>query len=233
LADAHRRGLTTPGGATPGAPAGQAYWDNLLNPESGGGDSWGSSRAASEYEAQIRAQESQKEYERQLEIMRQQQAFEIEQQRLKAEAEKKARLEALQQERLQVFTSLMGNDPVRAVLYALGVGGETTGLPTQRFAELAPMQGAQQKKTETEKALTDTYSKYGTKTQGNIKLSGEGVSGLSSPEQMSRAVMQGDENVLKLLSSAYGVGNKQTSGISGQELQRRAQEVTPMGILSY
>lgn len=203
-----------------------------VNGGGSGGDSWGSSKAAAEYETGVRAAESQKAYERELELMRLQQQYDAEQKRKQMEEERKAKLEALKQERLQIFTSLLGNDPVRAVLYALGIGGETTGLPTEQFKALAPMTGAKEKKKETETSLKSVADKYGA-AAGNITLGNKGVEGMSSPEQYARAVAQGDENTLKLLTSAFGVGSSNMGGISGTELKRRADEVTPMGVLGY
>ncbi len=204
--------------------------------EGGGGTSFASTRESAEFDAQQRAAEAAADFERQKQLLIMQQQFQAEQDRIQREAAEKARVESLKQERLQIFTDLMGKDPVRAVLFAMGIGGETTQLPTEKFAELAPLQGATEKKAETEQALTGLFKSPTsgvTQEAGPVTLSGEGVGGLVTAEQSAKLLAQGDENTKKLLASAYGVGGPTTgrAGISAEELVRRAQSVTPKGVL--
>jgi len=231
--------------ATPAAPSGPCPSGVVIDGEciSGEGISFDgaqpftSTQAGAEFEAAQRAAEAAEAFERQKQLLQMQHEWEVEQERLQREAAEKARVEALKQERLQIFTDLMGKDPVRAVLFAMGVGGETTQLPTERFAELAPLQGATEKKAETEQALTGLLApsvQSGiTVPAGPVTLGSQGVSGLVSEQQAARRLVQGDEGTRKLLASAYGVGGPGTgrAGISTEELIRLAQEVTPTGIL--
>ena len=98
------------------------------------------------------------------------------------------------------------------------------------------MTGAQEKKVETEQALTGLFKrpKSGvTQPVGQVTLGAKGVSGLVTPEQSARLIAQGDEATKKLLASAYGVGGPESgrAGISAEELARRAASVTPKGFL--
>jgi len=199
-------------------------------------------------QAELDAAAAAGDYQRQLELLKLQQQFEREQEDRRREEERQARQEQLKQERLKTYTDLLGNDPVRAVLYALGLGGETTGLPQEQFAGMEPLAGAQQKKTETEQALNESLMKYGATTSSQrppgssapytpispgVTLGNEGVQGLTSVQKAGRALIQGDEDTKKLLGSAYGVGNKQTGGKSIEEIMRLAEEVKPRGVLDY
>jgi len=275
-------------------PAGNPLAGNLplFPPEPGSGDTQAYSSTAAGMAADNAAQETRMrlqaeidaaaaagDFERQKYLLEIQQKFEREQEDRRREDDRLARQEQLKQERLKTYTDLLGNDPVRAVLYALGVGGETTGLPQEQFAGMEPLAGAQQKKTETELGLNTIANKYlgasaagyGQTTPGvrptsvdalkllragdkeganrllrqssgldavpgttaGISLNNEGVQGLGSVQNISRAFIQGDEGTRKLLGSAYGVGNKATGGKSIEELMRLSEEVKPKGVLRY
>lgn len=207
-----------------------------------GGPSLADQEYLARLQAEIDAAAAEKDYQRQLELLKLQQDFEreLDDKRRAEEAERQKK--QLMQERLQTYVELLGNDPVRAVLYALGAGGETTGLPTEQFEGLEPIAGAEQKKTETEKALGESLLKYGaTGAKGkpipgkttSPKITNTGVEGLTSPEKVARLLAQGDESSRKLVSSAYGVGSKETGGLSPEELLKRARAVTPTGSLNY
>ena len=138
--------------------------------------------------------------------------------------------------RQELVGTTMGTDPVRALLYALGVGGSI--LPGgESFAGLGPMQGAQEYKGQTIQALQGLLSpgKFGVaQTPGSpIDIGEKGVTGLTSPEQAARAFQESGGAGQTLLASAYGVGNQALGGgLSAEEFVRRIQEVTPTGVLS-
>jgi hypothetical protein len=248
------------------------------------GDSWGSSQAAAGFdaahaekmarleaeldaahaekmarlEAELQAAAAAGDFEREKQLLALPQQFEREMDAARREAERQARIEQMKQERLQIYTEMLGRDPVRAALYAMGVGGELTGLPGVNVEELGPIEGAEQRGKETAKAVQQELLNYGAyggqtrrltgsggselvKQQGTggpisrpeVSLSGEGVSGLPSAVKAARGLMQGNEAARTLLTSAYGVGNKQTQGVSPEELMAIAERVTPKGALQY
>ena len=196
---------------------------DLFGDGGGGGDgSFGGSRAGAELSNQFALEQLLKE-----------------QQFASAEAEK-ARLfereqetERLKAERERIFTDMLGTDPVRAVLFALGVGGEI--LPGgERFANLQPLQGAQQQATNTAQALSQLVGR-------GVDVGQQGVTGLGSAAQ-SAAAFGGQAggaggNVAdqqRLLLSGFGVGAKRGQGRPGQsreETLRQIASVTPQGTL--
>lgn len=147
--------------------------------------------------------------------------------------EREQETKRLKAERERIFTDMLGTDPVRAVLFALGVGGEI--LPGgERFANLAPLQGAQAQATNTAQALSQLVGR-------TVGVGQEGVTGLGSAAQ-SAAAFGGQAggrggNVAdqqKLLLSGFGVGAKRGKGRPGQsreETLRQIASVTPQGIL--
>ena len=147
--------------------------------------------------------------------------------------EKTQELERLKAERERIFTDMLGTDPVRAVLFALGVGGEI--LPGgDRFADLTPLSGARAQADATQQALSQLQG-------GQVKVGQEGVTGLGSAASLA-ASFGGQAggtggNVLdqkKLLLSGLGVGAKRGKGRPGQsreESLRQIASVTPQGTL--
>ena len=147
--------------------------------------------------------------------------------------ERDQELERLKAERERIFTDMLGTDPVRAVLFALGVGGEI--LPGgDRFASLDPLKGAQAQRSQTEQALS--------KLQGSqVNIGEQGVTGLSGAAQLAAAfggqAGGAGGNVVdqqKLLLSGLGVGAKRGRGRPGQsreESLRQIASVTPQGVL--
>ncbi len=147
--------------------------------------------------------------------------------------EREQEIERLKAERERIFVDMLGTDPVRAVLFALGVGGEI--LPGgDRFADLAPLPGAQAQATATEQALSQLVG-------GGVKVGQEGVTGLGTAAKAAAAfggqAGGAGGNVAdqqKLLLSGFGVGAKRGKGRPGQsreETLRQIASVTPTGIL--
>ena len=156
-----------------------------------------------------------------------------------AEAEKARKFERdqeidrLKAERERIFTDMLGTDPVRAVLFALGVGGEI--LPGgDRFADLEKLPGARAQADNTEEALGELLGR-------KVGVGGEGVTGLGTASQAAAAfggqAGGAGGNVAdqqKLLLSGFGVGAKRGKGRPGQsreETLRQIQSVTPQGVL--
>ncbi len=149
------------------------------------------------------------------------------------EAERAENLERLKADRQRIFTDMLGTDPVRAVLFALGVGGEI--LPGgEQFAGLAPIKGAQAQATQTGEALSKLVGRQ-------VGVGQEGVTGLGTAAK-SAAAFGGQAggtggNIAeqqKLLLSGFGVGAKRGKGRPGQsreETLRQIASVTPRGTL--
>ncbi len=147
--------------------------------------------------------------------------------------EREQEIERLKAERERIFVDMLGTDPVRAVLFALGVGGEI--LPGgDRFADLAPLPGAEAQASATEQALSQLVG-------GGVKVGQAGVTGLGTAAK-SAAAFGGQAggaggNVAdqqKLLLSGFGVGAKRGKGRPGQsreETLRQIASVTPAGVL--
>lgn len=208
-------------------------------------------------DAELQAAAAAGDFERQKQLQELQQQFEREQEDRRREFEKQQAIEQRKQERLQIYTELLGKDPVRATLYAMGVGGELTGVPGFNVEELGPIEGVDvaKRRAEVESAINQNLLKYGArggqprrvpgtrelyqtpplgeKIKNPVSLSGEGVSGLPSIQQAARALQYGDEATRTVLGSAYGVGNKQSGGLSPEEQLRLIEEVTPKGSLRY
>ena len=222
------------GGAGGGAGGGGA----------GGGGSFLSSQAGQEAANAFALQQLQQEQEFA--------AAEAEKARL---FEREQELERLKAERERIFTDMLGTDPVRAVLFALGIGGEI--LPGgDRFANLAPLPGAQQQGRQTQQALEGLLGLGQRKSQpidggqvtmtttggpGGINIGEAGVTGLGSAARAAAAFggqaggTGGNiSDQQKLLLSAFGVGAKRGKGRPGQsreETLRQIASVTPTGVL--
>ncbi len=147
--------------------------------------------------------------------------------------EEKARIDRLKADRQRIFTDMLGTDPVRAVLFALGVGGEI--LPEgDRFASLGAQKGARGQADNTEEALGELLGR-------KVGIGEEGVTNLGSAGQ-SAAAFGGQAggaggNIAdqqKLLLSGFGVGAKRGKGRPGQsreETLRQIAQATPQGVL--
>ena len=160
--------------------------------------------------------ESAKDREARLALQKDQQVFEKE----KQDAD-------LKFQRQKTYVDMMGKDPVRAVLFAMGIGKDAETFNTQWGAgsqTQAPLEGAEQSKQAVEKALSGQLGKP-------VTVGGTGVEGLGSVEGAARAFQKGGGDVKTLLSSAFGVGNVETGGATSEDVQRRIQAVTPTGVL--
>lgn len=147
--------------------------------------------------------------------------------------EEKRELDRLKAERQRIFTDMLGTDPVRAVLFALGVGGEI--LPEgDQFASLDPLAGARTQADETQEALSSlTGRKVGLGEQGATNL---GRAGQSAAAFGGQAGGTGGNiaDQQKLLLSGFGVGAKRGKGRPGQsreETLRQIAQATPQGVL--
>lgn len=189
---------------------------------------FGSTEAGLRLEAELAQQAAKEDFQRQLELQRMQQEF-----------EKQQRLEELKAERERIFSEMLGTDPVRAALFAMGVGGEI--LPGgERFASLPPLQGAARQATQTSAALQQLLG--GQQGTGQVALGEAGVTGLPAVEKAATAFSAGQRAggqsvgdigaARTLLGSAFGVGairGRGRPGLSREELLRRIGSVTPTG----
>jgi hypothetical protein len=188
----------------------------------GGGGSFGGSQAGFELEQQFALDQLAKE-----------QAFAAAEAEKARQFERTQELERLKADRERIFTDMLGTDPVRAVLFALGVGGEI--LPGgDRFSDLAPLPGARAQADATQQALGRLVGR-------GVQVGQEGVTGLGSAAQAAAAfggqAGGAGGNIAdqrKLLLSGFGVGAKRGKGRPGQsreETLRQIASVTPQGIL--
>ncbi|KKL27176.1 hypothetical protein LCGC14_2387810, partial [marine sediment metagenome] len=143
------------------------------------------------------------------------------------------RVQTLRGERQGTFVNMLGRDPVRAALFALGLGPSADRFTTmaQQLGEtLAPLEGAGARRTTTEAAFSRLLGK-------DINLGEFGVTGLGAPEQAATALQRGTGSARQLLASAFGVGTLAGApgaaqpGITAEELLERIQAVTPKGVL--
>jgi hypothetical protein len=210
----------------------------FMNGDGSGSGSWGSSQAGSEYDAANAKQAAADEHARAIEILKMQQEFEAQQEAARIEAQRQAQLAELKQQRQSTFVDMLGRDPVRAVLFALGLGPEADqfNISAKQLGEtLQPMEGAQQKEQEHEGALKGLLGsgKFGTTAGANADIGTGGVTGLGGAEQAARAFAQGGVDAQKLLTSAFGVGGNKPGegGLSPESLIEKVKSVTPKGIL--
>jgi len=193
----------------------------------GGGRSQADEIALIREQARLGSEESARERavaERQAELNR---AFERAQEQKRLEEERRQQAAALQAQRQEVFNSLIGKDPVRAILFAMGIGPEADIFSTQiksLGATQTPLAGVGQSKLQTETALSGLLGR-------SIQLGAGGVSNLGGAEQAAQAFQSGGAQVQNLLTSAFGVGGTRGAGISAEELIQRIGAVTPTGVL--
>lgn len=181
----------------------------------------------------------QKWQERMNDIQQKFQAKEAEKDR---DFQKELRKEDLKAERQRIFVDMMGRDPVRATLFAMGVGGQI--LPGgERFADLPALKGAQNREIQTETALnkllqgqlpTPVSTAGGTRT-GGVDLSSSGVTGLPPAIKSAQAFQQAGAGGKSVLTSAFGVGDiraGQQPGINPEEFLQLIDSVTPKGVIA-
>lgn len=199
----------------------------------GVGDLFGGSREAADLAQRFALEQLTKEQTFATSESAKEQAFAAAEADKARQFERAQELERLKAERERIFTDMLGTDPVRAVLFALGIGGEI--LPGgDRFADLAPLPGARAQADATQQALSRLTSR-------DVQVGQEGVTGLG-PAVKTAAAFGGQAggtggNIAdqrKLLLSGFGVGAKRGKGRPGQsreETLRQIASVTPQGIL--
>ncbi len=225
-----KRGAVREGGRG-GGPTAEELAAAFLAASGGGGGGGGRSQADElsliREQARLGSEESSRERaaaERQAELNR---AFERAQEQKRLEEERRQQAAALQAQRQEVFNSLIGKDPVRAILFAMGIGPEADIFSTQinsLGATQTPLAGVGQSKLQTETALSGLLGR-------SIQLGAGGVSNLGGAEQAAQAFQSGGAQVQNLLTSAFGVGGTRGAGISAEELIQRIGAVTPTGVL--
>lgn len=207
---------------------------------------WGSTQGAAELAQQFALEQLAREAGYETESSLAQRVWEAQQSELgrtfeAGEAEKGREfqrlrdLEELKAERQRIFAEMRGKDPVRAALFAMGVGGEI--LPGgERFANLPPLAGAAEYGRRAATGLSAL-------TGRQIGVGEQGVTGLpeiykaagaySAGQRPRGAGSVGDlESARTLLLSGFGVGAKAGAGrpgISPEEARRKIGSVTPQG----
>lgn len=147
--------------------------------------------------------------------------------------EREQELERLKAERQKTFSDLLGTDPVRAVLFGLGIGGELVP-GAGAVGNLPPIKEAVAARAPTEQALSKLVSR-------TVGIGQQGVTGLGSASQAAAAFggQAGGRggnirDQQKLLLSGFGVGATKGQGRPGQsreETLRQIAAVTPRGVL--
>jgi hypothetical protein len=138
----------------------------------------------------------------------------------------------LKAQRQATFVEMMGRDPVRAVLFAMGIGPEADRFNTQMKsigATVKPLRGAAKSEKRTESALGKLLG-----GERKIDLGERGVTGLGTAIGAARSFQQADVTGQGLLTSAFGVGSTargQQPGLTPEAMLEQIQQVTPTGIL--
>ena len=198
---------------------------------------WGSTEGAARLAQQFALEQMMKEQAYRTEqerVGRQFEAGEAEKQR---EFQRLQELEELKAERQRIFAEMMGTDPVRAALFAMGVGGEI--LPGgERFASLPPLPGAKTYGKQAASALSEL-------TGRQIGVGEQGVTGLPGVHKMATAFSAGRlpggkglsreelDAARTMLLSGIGVGAKRGAGLPGLSPEAAMQgikSVTPTGV---
>ena len=193
----------------------------------GGGRSQADEIALIREQSRLGSEESARERaaaEQQAELNR---AFERAQEQKRQDEERRQQAASIQSERQRVYTDLLGRDPVRAILFAMGIGPEADIFSTQLKslgATQTPLAGAGQGRLQTETALSGLLGR-------SVQLGAGGVTGLGSAQGAASAFQSGGADIQKLLTSAFGVGGTKGAGISAEELIQRISAVTPTGVL--
>lgn len=196
---------------------------------------WTSTEAAARLAQQFELEQLAKEQAYAVEAARVQREWETAEAARQREFERAQALEELKAERQRIFTEMLGKDPVRAALFAMGVGGEI--LPGgERFAALPPLKGAEEYGRRAATGLSELLGR-------TIGVGEAGVTGLPEVYKAAGAYSAGYrptgrpvgdiEAARTMLLSGFGVGavpGKGRPGISPEEALRRIQSVTPTGV---
>ncbi len=136
-----------------------------------------------------------------------------------------------------LISSSFGNDPLRQAFAALGL--DTTNLRTAQDNALAFGGGDPASQTGGTAQGAARAAGLGVSTAlgqepGSIGVSREqGVTGLPSAFKAATAAQQGGGAVRNLLTSAFGLGDKVSGGVSADDFEDRIQDVTPRGSLTF
>lgn len=127
-------------------------------------------------------------------------------------------------ERQRLYVDMLGRDPVRATLLALGYSGPL--LPEgEVYQDLPPMSGAETQATNVETALEALFNVE------ELELGRQGVTGLEPAQKVAATYQQAPKSAQTLIQSAYGVGGPQTAGVSPEEFKELIMSVTPTGLI--
>lgn len=136
-----------------------------------------------------------------------------------------------------LISDRFGQDPLRQAFAALGL--DTSNLVTAEGNALSFGGGDPASQTGGTAEQAAANAGLGVSTAlgldpGSINVSREeGVTGLPSVVKAATATQQGGGAVANLLQSAFGLGDKVSGGVSGEEFTRRIQDVTPRGSLTF
>lgn len=149
--------------------------------------------------------------------------------------QKELKKEELKAERQRIFVDMMGKDPIRAVLFAMGGSGNI--LPGgERFEDLPALKGARPQAAKATHAIRDILSKGGVQNVDPITIqSGIGVTDLPPAIRAAKAFQRTGAAGKNVLSSAFGIGDIRAGeqpGIPPEELLQIIQSVTPKGVLA-
>lgn len=222
----------------------QAFLDAQAARGSGGGGlSLSDQLALLREEARLGAQESllsrqasiaeaQRERTAAAEAAEKQRLFQKQQEAARLEEDRRQKMASLKAQRQQTFVDLLGRDPVRAVLFAMGIGPEADKFNTQAQSlggTISPLAGAEKSETRTESALSKLLG-----GGRSVDIGKAGVTGLGTARRAARSFQEADVTGKGLLTSAFGVGSTaegQQPGISAEALLEQIEEVTPTGAL--
>ncbi len=136
-----------------------------------------------------------------------------------------------------LISDRFGQDPLRQAFAALGL--DTSNLRTAEDNALAFGGGDPASQTGGTAQQAAQAAGLGVSTAlgqepGSIQVSREeGVTGLPSAFKAATAAQQGGGAVRNLLTSAFGLGDKVSGGVSADEFEHRIQDVTPRGSLTF
>ncbi len=136
-----------------------------------------------------------------------------------------------------LISDRFGQDPLRQAFAALGLNTENLVTAEGNALNFGGGDPASQVAGSAQEAAANAALGVNTALgldPGTVNVSrGEGVTGLPSAFKAATATQHGGEAVGGLLRSAFGLGDKVSGGVSGEEFNRRIQDVTPRGSLTF
>ncbi len=136
-----------------------------------------------------------------------------------------------------LISDRFGQDPLRQAFAALGLNTENLVTAEGNALNFGGGDPASQAAGSAQEAASNAALGVNTALgldPGTVNVSrGQGVTGLPSVFKAATATQQGGEAVGGLLRSAFGLGDKVSGGVSGEEFNRRIQDVTPRGSLTF